>query len=123
MKVNNLAKAIEIELKEYSQEFTDNIKSYTEEVAKECVEELKQNSPTSNKSGKKSYASGWTYKKAYESKFGVRYRVLNKNKPQLTHLLEYGHAKVNGGRVNAIPHIKRAEENAKTKLLKRIKEK
>lgn len=122
MKVSNLAKALEIELEKYSQEFTDKVKKDTEEVAKECVEELKQNSPKSNKNTRKSYANGWTYKKAYESNFGVRYRVLNKNKPQITHLLEYGHAKVNGGRVNAIPHIKRAEENAKNKLINKIKE-
>ena len=123
MQIDKLADAITKELENYSQEFTDKLKQDTEIVAKECAEELKQTSPVSKKSGSKKYAKGWTVKKAYESKFGIRYRVLNKNKPQITHLLEYGHAKVGGGRVEARPHIKKAEENAKEKLLNKLKEK
>lgn len=121
MNVDNLARAIEIELKKYSQDVADKVKKYTEEVAKECVQELKATSPVSWKTGGKHYALGWTYKKEFEDKSGVRYRIRNKTKPQLTHLLEYGHAKTNGGRVEARPHIKKAEENAKEKLIKMIK--
>ena len=123
MQINKLADVITKELENYSQEFTDKLKQDTEIIAKECAEELKQTSPVSKKAGLKKYAKGWTVKKAYESKFGIRYRVLNKNKPQITHLLEYGHAKVSGGRVEARPHIKKAEENAKEKLLNKLKEK
>ena len=121
MNVDNLARAIEIELEKYSQDVADKVKEYTEEVAKECVQELKLTSPVSWKTGGKHYALGWTYKKEFEDKSGVRYRIRNKTKPQLTHLLEYGYAKTNGGRVEAIPHIKKAEENAKEKLIKMIK--
>ncbi len=123
MQINKLADVITKELENYSQEFTDKLKQDTEIIAKECAEELKQTSPVSKKAGSKKYAKGWIVKKAYESKFGIRYRVLNKNKPQITHLLEYGHAKVSGGRVEARPHIKKAEENAKEKLLNKLKEK
>lgn len=122
MKVDNLANAISKELEKYSETFTEKVKQHTEVVAKECAEELKNTSPSSKSGGSKKYAKGWTYKKAYESNSGVRYRVLNKNKPQITHLLEYGHAKQNGGRVNAKPHIKQAEEKAKNKLIRLIKE-
>ena len=122
MEIGKLASTITKELENYSQEFTDKLKKDTEAIAKECAEELKQTSPVSRKAGSKKYAKGWTIKKAYESNFGIRYRVLNKNKPQITHLLEYGHAKVGGGRVEARPHIKKAEENAKEKLLRKIKE-
>ena len=122
MEISDLSKSITIELEKYSQEFADKVKEKTLQVAKECVEELKLTSPDSGRSGSKKYAKGWIYKKAYESNFGVRYRVLNKNKPQLTHLLEHGHAKASGGRVDGKPHIKKAEENAKEKLLKLIKE-
>lgn len=123
MEVSNLAKAIEIELEKYSEKYATKIKKYVEEIANECVTELKQTSPRSKVAGKKKYAEGWIAKKEFESNSGVRFKVKNKNKPQITHLLEYGHAKVNGGRVEAIPHIKKAEENAKEKLLKKIKEK
>ena len=121
MEIKDLSKAITKELENYSQEFADKVKKDTEEVAKECVEELKRTSPDSGKAGKKKYAKGWTCTKAYESNFGVRFRVRNKNKPQITHLLEYGHAKISGGKVEPRPHIKQAEENAKEKLLKAIK--
>ncbi len=121
MEIKDLSKAITKELENYSQEFADKVKKDTEEVAKECVEELKRTSPDSGKTGKKKYAKGWTCTKAYESNFGIRFRVRNKNKPQITHLLEYGHAKVSGGKVEPRPHIKQAEENAKEKLLKAIK--
>lgn len=122
MNVDNLAKAISDELKNYSQEVANNLKRDTEIIARECSEELKITSPRSSKGGSKVYANGWKYKKVYENTSVIRYKVFNKNKPQLTHLLEYGHAKTNGGRVEAIPHIKIVEEKAKNKLIKKVKE-
>ena len=121
MDVNVLSKEITKQMKDFSKEFVEELKKDIEKIANECAEELRQTSPRSNKVSKKRYADGWTVKKAYENDEIIRYRVLNKNKPQLTHLLEFGHAKRNGGRVEARPHIKKAETNAREKLLKKVK--
>lgn len=77
----------------------------SKELAKWGVNELKDKSP--KKTGK--YAKGWHY-----SKKGKTYTIKNKIYC-LTHLLEYGHAKVNGGRVNGMPHIKPVEKAIKEK--------
>lgn len=105
-------------LMEYSQDVTDNLKIEIMDVAKECVKALKETSP---KGVTKSYRKGWRAKKMYESTDDIRVSVHNKTDYQLTHLLEYGHAKTNGGRVEARPHIGAAEEMASERLMKKVK--
>lgn len=49
-----------------------------------------------------------------------RNTVFNKTDYQITHLLEYGHASRNGGRVKPSVHIKPVEEKMITELQERI---
>lgn len=58
------------------------------------------------------YAKSWSVKKTKETSNSLELTVHSKNRYQLAHLLEYGHAKRGGGRVSARPHIAQAEENA-----------
>lgn len=115
--IDSLADAVAKELADYNQDVTDGVKKEVKQVAKEMVQELKRTSPRD--SGK--YASGWKEKTEFESSEDIRERVYNSKKPQLTHLLEYGHAKQNGGRVNGRPHIRPAEQTAEKKLTYGIK--
>lgn len=117
IEVKNLAAAISKELSEYSAEITENLKKDVKDVAEEAAKELKRISPA--KSG--DYAKGWKYKIVYEGVDDIRAAVYNAKKPQLTHLLENGHAKVTGGRTQGIPHISVALEHAEEKLDKGIK--
>ena len=117
VKVDNLAEAILQELSEYEQEVTDGIKSEVQTVSKECVAEIKQKAPVLTGA----YKKGWRAKKIYESKETIRCRVENPKEYRLTHLLEFGHSKRNGGRVAGIPHIQPAEEDAEKKLMKKVK--
>ena len=48
--------------------------------------------------------------------------VYNKNEPHLTHLLERGHAKRNGGRVAAKVHIEPAAAKAADNFEKTVRE-
>lgn len=117
IKIEDLASTIAKELTEYSQEVTDGIKAEVKTVAKECKNEIQPNSPVDTGS----YRKGWQVKTAYESSSDIRVVIRNRTDYQLTHLLEYGHAKVNGGRVNGKPHIRPAEEHAEQKLIKKVK--
>ena len=105
------------ELKAYSDEVAEGIKKAVNDVAKETVRTLKTTSPRDT--GK--YARGWTFKVEFESPEDIRVRISNRTKWQLTHLLENGHAKVNGGRVDGKPHIRPAEQAAADKLVGAVK--
>lgn len=117
VKLEDLADAIMQELEEYSQEVSDQLKEDVKSTAEECVKQIKLKAP--KKSGK--YRRGWKVKVSYESAEDIRVTIYNAAKPQLTHLLEFGHAKRKGGRVDGTPHIRPAEQQAEERLLKKVK--
>lgn len=116
--IDNIASVLADELSQYSEEVAEEVKQAVDDVSQELVENIKKDSP--KKTGK--YAKGWTSKVEYESKTDKRIRVYNKTDYQLTHLLEYGHAKQNGGRVEGKAHIRPNEEKAIKQLEKKIEE-
>jgi hypothetical protein len=101
IRIDDLSKEIAKELSRYTAELTEEVEVIKDEVSKETVTLLRNTSP--KKSG--DYAKGWTRKKV-----GKDYVIYNKDKGQLTHVLENGHAKVGGGRVAAQVHIRPVEE-------------
>lgn len=115
--VDGLADAIAAELAAYEQEVTDGLKTEVRAAANEAKRDIRNGSPALSGD----YRKGWASKVQYESVDDIRVRVYNRKEYQLTHLLENGHAKVNGGRVAARPHIMPAEKKAEEKLLKKVK--
>ncbi|PRT29449.1 HK97 gp10 family phage protein [Bacillus thuringiensis] len=113
--IDDIANEIARELQRYGNEVEEKLEVEKEDVANNLVDELKQNSPKSDSQGGRKYAKGWRKKKE-----GNAFIVHNALKPQLTHLLEKGHAKVNGGRVPAIIHIAPAEEKAVNEFSERV---
>lgn len=97
----NLTDEIAKALREYTDDVTEKLDDAKDEISKEAVAELKSTSP--KKTG--DYAKGWSRKKTAHG-----YVVYNRTDYQLTHLLENGHAKRNGGRVRSYPHIAPVEQ-------------
>ena len=105
--VDQLAAEIARELSKYSQEIVEKINISSEKVGKAAVKQLRQTSP--KRTGE--YAKSWTMSTGRE--IGQPYtRIIHAKAPhyRLTHLLEHGHAKRGGGRVEGKPHIRPAEE-------------
>ncbi|PFW04125.1 hypothetical protein COL22_25785 [Bacillus thuringiensis] len=109
--IDDIANEIARELQRYGKEVEGKLEVEKEEVANNLVSDLEETSPKNT--GK--YAKGWRKKKE-----GNGFIVHNALKPQLTHLLEKGHAQLNGGRVPAIVHIAPAEEKAVNEFLERV---
>lgn len=119
MKVDiaNLDKEVNKMLETYCSEVAEVVDEALPKVGKDAVKQLKQTSPI--RTG--DYAKGWT-QKVEKERLGSKLTVYNKTRYQLTHLLEKGHAKVGGGFVSGIPHIKPAQDKAEKKAVDLIKE-
>ena len=103
--IDRLAETIMTGLKEYADATTDLVKQSVQEVSKEVKKEISTNAPKRTGAYKKS----WAAKKTKETSNSLVMTVHSKNRYQIAHLLEHGHAKRGGGRVAAIPHIEPAE--------------
>lgn len=115
--IEDLTDAVMEELQEYSDEITECIKDNVKQTAEECAQDIRKNAPKD--SGK--YRKSWKVKSVYESDNDIRVVIHSKKEYRRTHLLENGHAKRGGGRVEGKPHIKPAEERAEKKLMKKVK--
>ena len=67
------------------------------------------------------YAKSWAVKKMKETSSSLTVAVHSRNRYQLAHLLEFGHAKRGGGRVAARPHIASAEQKGMEYLEEEIR--
>ncbi len=104
--VDQMADAIMEGLQEYAQLATDVMKDCVKKAGNAVKKETQAGVPV--KTGR--YQKSWTVKRQKETGNTLEVVVHSRNRYQLTHLLEKGHAKRGGGRVKAIPHIAPAEE-------------
>ncbi len=115
--VDELADAIEEGLKDYGNVATDVVKKSVKSASATVRKEISANAPKNTGE----YAKSWAVKKVKETANALTMVVRSKNRYQIAHLLEHGHAKRNGGRVKAMPHIKEAEKKGEDELVKLIK--
>ena len=104
-------------LKQYYPNVVETTTEVINEVSKEAVKKLKQDSP---KGAKGKYAKGWT-RKVETGRLTVGATVYGKHGTyQLAHLLEHGHAKRGGGRTESLVHIAPVEQWAIDEAYERI---
>lgn len=94
-------------LTEYADLADTAMKKAVRKTANSVKKEISENAP--KRTGR--YSKSWTAKKTKETSHTLEMTVHSKNRYQIAHLLEKGHSKRNGGRVNGKPHIAPAEEN------------
>ena len=116
--INDMADEIMKGLTEYADLAETEMKKAVKKTATSVKKEISANAP--QRTG--SYAKSWATKKTKENSHSLEMTVHSKNKYQLAHLLEKGHAKRGGGRVAGKPHIAPAEENGVQMLEKLIEE-
>lgn len=102
----DISKDIKEILDDYAIQVSKEVDKASDATAKNVTKDLRASSP--KKSGK--YGKSWSKKEDKGTVLNKNFIVYNKEHYRLTHLLEYGHATVNGGRVPPRPHIKQAEE-------------
>ena len=117
IQIDNLADEISHLVSEYGKHCTETTKDCVNAVAKKTLQRIRQKSP--EKTGK--YKKGW--KKTVVEENASRLVVsIHDTEYRLVHLLEKGHQKRGGGRVNAIKHVEPAEQAAISELEKEIAE-
>ena len=116
--IDDIAAEIMSGLQEYADLADAEMKKAVKKTATEVKKEIAANAPV--KSGR--YKKSWTTKTAKENSHTLEMTVHSKDRYQIAHLLEHGHAKRGGGRVAAIPHIAPAEANGEQMLEKLITE-
>lgn len=105
--IDGMADAIMKELNAYADTTADGIKTAVQKAAKTVKSEIQAGAPV--KTG--AYKKSWAAKNTAESSNKLEITVYSRNRYQLAHLLEHGHAKRGGGRVAAKPHIASAEQS------------
>lgn len=108
IRVDQLASTIMKGLEDFADLAADELKDAVKKAGNECKKDVQESALV--KTGK--YKKSWAVKTTKESSNGMTVTVHSTNQYQLTHLLEFGHAKRGGGRTRAFPHIAPAEAKA-----------
>ena len=116
--IDQLAAEIAKGLADYSQDVVEKVNVSSEKVGKAAVKRLKETSPKD----KGKYAKSWRVKTDPQVGQPNTLTIHNKDHYYLTHLLEHGHAKAGGGRVEGKPHIRPAEEQVIQDFTREVEE-
>ena len=114
--IDQMASVIMEGLQDYADLATDDLKAAVKKAGTTVRKQIQATAPSDT--GK--YAKSWSVKKTKETSNSLEVTVYSKNRYQLDHLLEFGHAKRGGGRVAGRAHIAPAEQAGIEELEKEI---
>jgi len=117
--IDEMDSAIMNELEKYAELASDDLKAAVKETAASVRKDIQAGAPVDT--GK--YKKSWSVKNVHEDSESIDLVVHSRNRYQIAHLLEHGHAKRGGGRVAAKPHIAAAEQRGNEKLVTTIEQK
>ena len=115
-RIDQMAHVIMEGLQEYADLATEDMKAAVKKAGNKAKSDVQAGGPV--KTGK--YKKSWAVKTTKENANVMEVTVHSRNRYQLAHLLEFGHAKRGGGRTRAFPHIAPAEEAAAELLEKEV---
>lgn len=104
--VDGLADAVMKELTDYADLATMDMKVAVKKAGTTVKKEIQATAPKDTCA----YSKSWSVKNTKETSNALEVTVYSRNRYQLAHLLEFGHAKRGGGRVAGRAHIAPAEE-------------
>ena len=110
--VDGLAEAVCRELNAFADTTSANVKAAVRKAAGSVRKEIEVRAP--RRTGR--YAQSWKTRATKETSQSLEMTVYSPKRYMLTHLLEHGHAKRNGGRVEGREHIASAERKGVAEL-------
>lgn len=116
VRIDQLAAAVMEGLTEYADLATEDMKKAVRKAGTTVRKDIQENAPKDTGA----YAKSWSVKNVKETANSLEVVVHSKNRYQLAHLLEFGHAKRGGGRVSGKSHIAPAEEKGIRQLEEEI---
>ena len=114
--VDGMAETIAQSMGEYADSSNEVMKRSVTEVSRSVKKDIQANAPV--RTGK--YKKSWAAKKVQEDANSLTMAVHSRDRYQIAHLLEHGHVKRGGGRVQAIPHIAPAEQRGAEELMEKM---
>lgn len=116
IRIDHLASEVMAGLTEYADLATEDMKKAVKKAGATVRKEIQENAPKDTGD----YAKSWSVKNMKETANSLEVVVHSRNRYQLAHLLEFGHAKRGGGRVPGKAHIAPAEEKGVRELEQEI---
>ena len=116
IKIDRLAAVVMEGLQEYAVLATEDLKASIKRAGDSAKKDVQAGAPTDTGAYKKS----WAVKTTRETANALEVTVHSRNRYQLAHLLEFGHAKRGGGRARAFPHIAPAEQRTAEILVREV---